>query len=198
MRIFVLAKAPLPGRVKTRLAATVGDRVAAGVHREVTEQVLRIAVGTGMPVTLACAPGSAHPFFHQMRRRYRVALCAQPAGCLGRRLQLLLRSGVRSDVTSAVVGADCAGLTGELLRSAAQALAAGNDAAVAPARDGGYVLLALRWAYPALFRGIPWGTSAVMAATRRRARSAGIQLAQLPVSWDLDDERDWREWRRVR
>ncbi len=196
MRIFVLAKAPVPGRVKTRLAATAGEHVAARVYRQVTEQVLRVAVDTGMPVTLACAPGPAHPFFHQLRRRHGVALCTQPAGGLGRRLQLLLHGGVRSDGTSAVVGADCAGLTGDLLRGAAQALAAGNDGAIAPAQDGGYVLLAVRRAYPALFRGVPWSTSAVLATTRRRARSAGIQLTQLPTSWDLDDERDWRRWRR--
>ncbi len=196
LQVVILAKAPVPGRVKTRLAAAVGERVAARAYRQVAEHVVRVAAETGMPTTLACDPGPAHPFFRQLRRRYGVELCAQPGGALGQRLQRLLRDGAQRYGMGAVVGADCAGLTSGLIEGAVQALEAGSEAVVAPAQDGGYVLLAARQAHPALFRGIPWSTAAVMAATRSRARSAGIRLIELPTSWDLDDEQDWRRWRR--
>ena len=67
------------------------------------------------------------------------------------------------------------------------ALAAGTDAAIGPASDGGYYLIGLRSARPQLFERIDWSTSRVFAQTCERAAEHGIALATLPEWYDVDD-----------
>ncbi|MDQ2907747.1 MAG: DUF2064 domain-containing protein, partial [Candidatus Eremiobacteraeota bacterium] len=61
------------------------------------------------------------------------------------------------------------------------------DVAIAPAEDGGYVLLALRGLHVALFDEIPWSTPVVYAATLEQARRAGLRVVELSSWWDVDD-----------
>ena len=67
-----------------------------------------------------------------------------------------------------VVGTDCPALTPEHLRAAARALVDGIDVVIIPVDDGGYGLIGMRRPQPALFEGMTWSTSSVMAETRRR------------------------------
>ncbi|HKI81038.1 MAG TPA: DUF2064 domain-containing protein, partial [Pseudodesulfovibrio sp.] len=69
-------------------------------------------------------------------------------------------------------------------------LADGSDAVMAPAQDGGYVLLGLRRAAHGLFTDIPWGTGRVAAVTRRRMRELRWHWRELPLQWDVDRPED--------
>lgn len=95
-----------------------------------------------------------------------------------------------------LIGSDCASVGTTELRTAFDHLAAGRDAVLGPAADGGYVLVGLRRPCPSLFRGIAWSTPTVLAATRRRLRQAGLDWAELPVGWDVDTPADLRRLRR--
>lgn len=86
-----------------------------------------------------------------------------------------------------VVGADAPHLEPARLTEAAAALAAGADVVLGPATDGGYYLIGLREACPALFRDIAWGSSAVLDATLARARASGLRVHLLPPTFDVDD-----------
>ena len=88
------------------------------------------------------------------------------------------------------IGSDCPALTSRELRSAAEALAT-HDAVVAPAEDGGYVLVGLARSVPGIFQGIAWGTSTVMDDTRRRLDSAGARWKLMPTLWDVDRPEDY-------
>ena len=94
-----------------------------------------------------------------------------------------------------LVGSDCPVLAPHHLRAAAAALAT-HDAVLAPAEDGGYVLVGLSRALPAVFEGIEWSTSDVMAATRERLRAAGARWHELPPLWDVDRPEDYARLQR--
>lgn len=94
-----------------------------------------------------------------------------------------------------LIGGDCASLGEAELRAALGLLAAGHEAVLGPAADGGYVLIGLNRPCPMLFRGIAWSTPTVLAATRRRLGQAGLDWAELPPGWDVDTPADLRRLR---
>src|SRR5471032_2057054 len=77
-RIMVFAKAPTPGRVKTRLVPALGERAAAELHRQLAERTLFTALAAALgPVELWCAPGTDDAFFAACARQYGISLRAQ-------------------------------------------------------------------------------------------------------------------------
>jgi glycosyltransferase A (GT-A) superfamily protein (DUF2064 family) len=89
-----------------------------------------------------------------------------------------------------LVGADCPALTPQHLREASAALAAGHDAVLAPAEDGGYVLIGLRRVHSSLFEGIRWGGPDVLEDTRARFGALGWDWRELDTLWDIDRPED--------
>lgn len=197
-RIVVFAKAPVPGRCKTRLAAGLGARRAAAVYRSLLARTVAEAVAAeAAPVELWCAPDARHPFFRALRRDYGVVLRRQPRGDLGRRMHGAFRAVLSGAPDAVMVGGDCPVLSGEYLRAALAALRNGADAVFGPAEDGGYALVGLREAHARLFRGVHWGGPRVMAQTRRRVAALGLRAVYLPTVWDVDMAADFRRARRL-
>ena len=194
--IAVFAKAPVPGAVKTRLAGVLGADAAASLHaglvRHALSTALRAAVG---PVSLWCAPDTAHPFFARCADEFGARLEPQLGNDLGERMLRAFEPAWRSAVRLLVIGSDCPALTAAGLEAAAQALRA-KDAVFVPAEDGGYVLVGLARPLPGVFEDIPWGTGAVMARTRERLRSAGASWTELPPLWDVDRPDDYARLQR--
>ncbi len=190
VRVAVFAKAPVAGRVKTRLAASVGDEAAAALHERLTLQAIATAFASGMgPVELGCAPGTDHPFFARCERELGVELHAQAGADLGARMENAFAHAFASRRGLVLIGADCPALTPGHLAEAALAVAAG-EAALSPAEDGGYVLVALARPVPRLFDGIGWGGDGVMAATRERLAASGMAWRELETLWDVDRPED--------
>lgn len=196
-RLLIFAKAPVPGRVKTRLAGRLGTRGAARVYQQLLARTLKAAQAARLcPVELWCAPDARHGFFSHCRRAYGVRLRRQGAGDLGRRMKRALDQALREGRQAVLVGGDCASVGAAELRAAFERLASGYDAVLGPARDGGYVLVGLSRPCPPMFRAIPWSAPTVMATTRRRLRQAGIAWFELPVGWDVDTPADLKRLRR--
>lgn len=193
--LAILAKAPIAGYAKTRLIPLLGAAGAARLQDWLIGRTVETARAAGFgQLTLWCAPDGAHPTFARCREHHGVALRSQPEGDLGARM---LRAAQQGDGASgragvAIVGTDCPALTAGDLIGACRAVDAGADAALIPAEDGGYVLIALARPRAELFSGIDWGSPQVLAQTRRQAQAAGILLAELPPSWDVDRPDDWR------
>jgi hypothetical protein len=184
--IAILAKAPIPGLVKTRLIAAIGAHAAAVLQERLTERAVAAALAANVgPVTLWCAPDSTHTSFLNLVARLRITLRPQPDGDLGARM---LTAASRGPVL--VMGTDCPALTDIHLRSAAGALRDGTDVVLIPAEDGGYVLIGTRSMQPALFADMRWGTETVLAETRARVIAHRLVLAERPPLWDVDTEID--------
>ena len=186
MKVIVFAKAPVAGRVKTRLAGALGDGGAAELHRRLVRRTLRTAIAACVgPVELCCAPDTRHGFFADCAAGFGVALTAQGDGDLGVRMARAFER----ETPALLVGSDCPAREPADLAAAAKALARA-DAVVTPADDGGYVLIGLRVPAAGLFEGVPWGRSDVLVRTRARAAALELVLAELPASWDVDRPAD--------
>jgi rSAM/selenodomain-associated transferase 1 len=195
-RILVFAKAPTPGKVKTRLIPRYGASGATALYRTLLRRTLADLQRARLsPVELWCAPNSRHSFFAACRRDYGVTLRVQRGADLGRRMDAGLTEALERGPYALVIGGDCIGLTPADIRQALAVLAEGRDAVIGPAEDGGYVLIGLRRPCPSLFRGIAWGGTGVLASTRRRLRQSGLRWAELPPRWDVDRPADVRRLR---
>jgi len=204
-RILIFAKAPEPGRVKTRLIRELGAEAAARLqHRLLEETVARVNAAGLCPVTLCCAPDENHPVFLELAAGFGLALRPQCGGDLGQRMARAATDALAEAEQVLLLGTDCPVMDANYLRQALTRLDAGDDAVIGPAEDGGYVLLGLRRCYPGLFTEMPWGSDEVLATTRQRLADVAARTTLLPPLWDLDRPEDWRRllqheprWREV-
>ena len=197
--LIVFAKAPQPGRVKTRLVPLLGERGAARLHARMIESTLRVAREARFArVELHCAPDARHALFGRLARRYSVTLRAQARGDLGARMFASCKRALRSADAVVLIGTDCPVLRAADLRAAERALVDGADAVLSPAEDGGYALIGLRRVSARLFSRIEWGGDSVLPETRRRLRALGWHWRELRVVWDVDRPEDYRRLARLR
>jgi hypothetical protein len=195
--VIVFARAPTPGRVKTRLVPLLGRRGAARLHEQMVEKAVRTAIAARCgDVELHCAPGTGHAFFRDLRRRFGTRLRVQGRGDLGERMRRAFRRALRRRACVMLIGSDCPALCPSDLRAALRALRGGADAVLSPAEDGGYALLGLRRACPELFEGVAWGSSGVLRQTRSRLARLGWRWQELRTLWDVDRPSDVARLRR--
>ncbi|MGO2133653.1 MAG: TIGR04282 family arsenosugar biosynthesis glycosyltransferase [Halomonas sp.] len=186
--LSVLAKAPIPGRVKTRLIPALGAKGASRIHERLLRYTLDIALATTAPqsIVLWTALDHEHPLFLELAEQHGIRLRAQPSGDLGGRMHHALQA---MKAPGLLIGSDCPALTPSLLKRCQSALTTA-DAVFLPAEDGGYTLVGVRRADRRLFTSIDWGTSQVMAQTRERADEIGWRLACPARLWDVDRPED--------
>lgn len=89
-----------------------------------------------------------------------------------------------------LIGTDCPALTIDYLEQALLALESGSDVVLGPAEDGGYVLIGMRRAIPAVFAGIPWGSDQVLTRTLEALAADGLSYSLLERLWDVDRPED--------
>ena len=184
--VALMARAPAPGKAKTRLIPRLGATGAARLHAAMTRHALQEIVGSGLPATLWCDPDADHPFFAECARDFGVALRSQPSGDLGERMLAIFEA---AEGPLLLMGSDCPTIDARFLFDCARSLKR-NAVVIAPTADGGYGLIGLRAPLGDLFRDMPWGTDAVMAITRERLLAGKIDLAETPVIWDVDTSDD--------
>ncbi|MGE0388352.1 MAG: TIGR04282 family arsenosugar biosynthesis glycosyltransferase [Gammaproteobacteria bacterium] len=187
--VALFARAPEHGRVKRRLAAEIGDAAALHAYRRLLAHALDVLAGCvdcdpalwfeGDAAAFETASGVRPP----VRRR-------QPVGDLGTRMHAALADMLGAHRAAILYGADAPGLGSNDVMRCARLLAAGDDAVLVPALDGGYVLIGLTAPRPALFTDMPWGTDQVADLTRARMRAAGMRWSELPCVRDVDCARD--------
>jgi uncharacterized protein len=193
----LLLKAPRPGFVKTRLAASLGAGRATALYRALVERQIR-AVPADWTLHVAYAPAEAGEemaaWLNSVAGRP-IGWSPQPPGDLGARLVAAVRAAFAGGAQRVVLlGGDCPTLTVTHLREAGHALAT-HDVTIAPARDGGYVLLGLAREAPGLFAGISWSTATVLEETVARAQALGLTVRLLPEHEDLDDQESYHRLR---
>ena len=186
-RIIVFCKAPEPGKVKTRLAKTIGEAAAATIHEYLALHCLESLTKAHVaPVELWCAPDIEHEFFQYCQATFGVVLKSQKGDCLGQRMENAFSNVLSQCQYSIVVGTDCPVIDADYLVSAFTELQH-YDSVIGPAEDGGYVLLGLRKPQPQIFVDVPWGTSKVFEKTMRRFNGGVKKMAKL---WDVDHPED--------
>ena len=192
--ILLFVKYPEPGKVKTRLAATLGAERAAAIYRQLVAAVLAGLPGGDDLIVVFDPPekrAEVAEWLQSLLAERRVLFTAQAAGDLGARLEWAFAEAFAQGWEKvAVIGSDCIGLSPATFSATWQALET-HDAVLGPSVDGGYYLLALEQPCAALFHGIAWSTGAVRAQTLARARAAGRSVHELAALPDIDTEADW-------
>jgi len=193
IHLAILLKAPLPGLVKTRLAAGIGPELSLGAYKAMVACVLTAAAASGLPATVHFTPAEGEAAIRELcgpGYDYQI----QVEGDLGARMAGAMEwSFTRGAGAVVLVGGDVPLVTGEVLRQAARVLEHGQ-AVLGPATDGGYYLLGLtRRAFGAhVFRDMPWSTAALARRTREALEAADTPPTLLPVLPDCDTVADLR------
>ena len=190
--LAIAAKQPESGRVKTRIAAEIGDDQAAELCRCALHDTLALAsavVHVTRAVSYAPATAEARRYFETEAPAFE--LLPQHGADLGQRMQDLFSRLMQRFSPVVLIGSDSPDLPAAFIEGAF-ALLTQADAVLGPANDGGYYLIGLNAVQPALFERIDWSTDAVAEQTRVRARETGLRLAELPRWHDLDTVADLR------
>ena len=184
-RIIIFAKAPVPGKVKTRLIPALGKEGAAELARAMllhTIEEARLA-GVGRP-EICADPDPSHPDWQGLLPAS-IRTSAQGDGDLGDRLARSAERALREDASLLLIGTDCPALDRYHLCRAASDLR-DYDAVIHPAADGGYVALGLRKYDPSLFSGIEWSSSSVAEKTIQRIKELRWKLRISETLHDVD------------
>jgi rSAM/selenodomain-associated transferase 1 len=194
--LMIFCKTPIPGQVKTRLIPELTAEQAAELHIELSTKTLQWAVQSNLcPVQLWCAPTTEHVFFSESKAAYLIVLKQQQGADLGERMHYAFCSALAKYSHALLIGCDCPSLTGQDLEEALTALNQENDVVLAPAEDGGYVLIGLNRPQPELFDNMPWGTKRVLDQTRSRIERCKLRHHELSKQWDLDTPENLTRYR---
>ncbi|MEO8141224.1 MAG: TIGR04282 family arsenosugar biosynthesis glycosyltransferase [Sphingomicrobium sp.] len=188
-RIVIFAKAPVPGRVKTRLIPLLGEEGASRLAGRMLADTVAHAKSARLSTPELCAlPDPDDPSWNA-HRPAGVWLSGQGPGDLGQRMATAAKRVIGGGDRILLIGTDCPDLDGQRLRSAAAQLET-HDAVIYPARDGGYVLLGLARTDPSIFAGIVWSTATVASETIARIKALGWKLFVGDKLSDVDEPAD--------
>ena len=189
--VLVFARAPVPGRIKTRLAPEVsGDRIT-DLYKCFVADILSMLLDAGHPVWICHDPPEAGPV---MRAWLGDHLAYQPqiGKDLGEKMANAFATVFAAGIKKAVlIGTDAPDLPSGYISRAFSALSE-HDAVIGPAIDGGYYLIGFRADSfrTAIFENIPWSTPGVYAATIDRLSSSRSRVYLLPQWRDIDHYSD--------
>lgn len=175
--LVVMAKEPLPGRVKTRLCPPLEPEQAATLARAALADTLGAVAWTPAPRRVLALDGAPGPWLPDG-----FEVIAQRGEGLAERL-----ANATSDVGEPLVflGMDTPQVTRALLCDALDRLAKA-DAILGPTTDGGYWTIGLRDPDPDVFRGVPMSSDATAAAQRSRLNELGLRTDDLDPLLDVD------------
>lgn len=182
---MVLAKAPRPGRSKTRLCPPCTPRDAAALARAALADTLDAVLATPAARRVLVLDGPVGDWLAPG-----IEVVAQRGAGLDERLAHAF-----ADIggPALLVGMDTPQVTrGDLACGLERLAAPGVDAVLGPATDGGYWAIGLRAAQPRAFLGVPMSTAWTGRAQRERLRQLGLRVALLPALRDVDRIADAR------
>jgi rSAM/selenodomain-associated transferase 1 len=190
--LVIMAKSPLLGCVKRRLAREIGDAAATRFYRScLSHSVLRLASDPRWRTVIAISPDRdiAERFWPAGAR---VVLLPQGGGDLGRRMQRIF-AGLPPG-PAIIIGSDIPSLRASNVAEAFRRLG-GADAVLGPALDGGYWLIGLKRTrgLPSPFAGVRWSGPHALADTL--ANLKGRRIAFAATLSDVDTEKDFRRER---
>jgi len=185
----VFAKFWDPGKVKTRLAKSIGGAIAARLHYSFLRTVLLRFADQADRRVLVYSPADRREDFAVLAGDS-WQLEPQGEGELGHRMEsFFARQHTSSERRTVVLGSDSPNLPRERVRQAFDRLA-DHSVVLGPSDDGGYYLLGLRGGVPPIFDDIAWGTSQVWSQTLTRLEAAGTSVSTLPPWYDVDEPHD--------
>ena len=191
--LLFFVKYPEPGKVKTRLARSVGDKRAAQMYQSLVETNLRVLTPLHrrtMDCWIMFDPADKEVEIKKWlsdQYFYR----AQEGKDLTERLTDAFKKSFEAGYSSVIaLGSDTLKLRADIIEKAFKELE-NFDAVIGPAKDGGYYLIGLKKLIPEIFQGIPWSTSTVLTETLNRMRRLKLKYSLLQELEDLDEIKEY-------
>ena len=190
--LVIFARAPLPGKTKTRLIPLLGEEAAAELYGCFLLDTVAGASQVEADIVVAVSECEHLESVGAMVQGVcpRAHMTVQSGADLGERILNAFREILdRGHPSVAIVGSDAASLPADRMNQAFGLLQE-CDVVLGPCYDGGYYLIALRVARPELLRDICWGSSTVFRDTVTRAAEIGASVALLDPWYDVDTPED--------
>jgi len=184
---IVFLRLPEKGKVKTRLAATVGQAEALKIYTQLTALTLDLVSRLDIPVYLfyeGGLPVDRNPGFHYY---------VQAEGNLGSKMESAIDLILRKHKMAIIIGSDCPDLSLQDIDESMHQLEK-NDFVIGPAADGGIYLFGCKEILPGIFENIPWSTAEVKEAIVHAIEKQGKSHYHLRTLHDIDLEEDWARY----
>ncbi len=194
--LVIVAKEPVPGKVKTRLFPKFSPAVAADLYRcFLHDRIQEVSTLDGVDRAIAYTPENARETFTTLALDG-FELFAQQGKHLGERLNnIFLEKLFQGYKAVSIVDSDSPDLPKSLIKESFELLLSKQaDIVFGPCYDGGYYLVGMRKPNPELFRNIPWSTENVLSISLEKARKIGISIKLLSRWNDLDTFEDLLEF----
>lgn len=188
--LIIFVKNQVKGKVKTRLAKTVGNEQALRIYKKLTLYTYSVAdaVDANRQVWYSDSI-TKDDVWDENKSVFEKKL--QEGSGLGERMHIAFSNAFDDGYRKvAIIGSDCAELTSGLISESYQKLEE-NDLVIGPSEDGGYYLLGMNKLYSDLFKGISWSTPQVLPQTLEIAKRLDLSVHLLPELNDIDNEEDW-------
>ncbi len=189
--LIIFVRNPVLGKVKTRLAATLGNENALEIYKQLLQHTHDITQSL---------PYQKFIFFadyineNDLWENDSYVKQLQHGDDLGSRManafSQLFDDGYQQ---ICIIGSDCIELTGYILRAAFEQLQH-HDAVIGPSLDGGYYLLGMSQPILGIFENKNWSTNEVLPATLKSIHNKNLSLFLLPQLSDIDTAEDWQQY----
>lgn len=184
--LYLFAKAPVAGKVKTRMQPYLSEVQSAQVATALLEYAVNLVdhYWLGQPI-LNVSPDITHPAFNIIKNNKRWLSSVQPSLDLGERMRFALQAGIDSSGSAAVLGTDIPAVNQAILEQAYHYMCAGKNV-LGACEDGGFYFLGVDRMEKALFKDIKWGGEQVCSTLLENAHRCNIQFERLPTLFDCD------------
>lgn len=193
--LIIFVKNAELGKVKTRLAKSVGDQRALDIYDELLRHTRDVTFS--IPARLYVYFSSFIPYSDPLWPSDHYVLKQQNGNDLGERMFNAFRDVFEENFDHvAIIGSDCAELTDAIIVRAFDELEA-SDVVIGPATDGGYYLLGMNELHPELFKNKNWSSDTVFEDTIRDMIDQNLIWQELPMLSDIDTEDDLHRMERL-
>lgn len=186
--LIIFVKNPVKGKVKTRLAKTMGEDAALEAYLQMLAHVRVTAaqVHVHRAVYYSHAVDETDEWLRPLFSKH-----VQAPGDLGDKMRLAISEMIALGYQEVVlIGSDLLDLQAQHLEQAFRALRY-HDFVVGPSQDGGYYLIGMKAVEPMLFSNKVWSTDGVLSSTLADIQTLGKTVFLLPTLRDIDEEDDW-------
>ncbi len=183
--LVIMAKAPRPGMVKTRLTSSLPVEAVTEFYRCLLDDTLTLARSlSDVEIAIMCPEPDVDELTSEVGRGVRVVAQAGEGLAAGL-ISVFAKFAAEGRPRVIAFNSDSPHLPASVLESAFEALLA-SDVVVGPTHDGGYYLVGATATHPALFEGDRMGTTSALDALLARARSLQLSVAFTQPFYDID------------
>lgn len=185
--LIIFYRNPELGKVKTRLAKTLGDEKALAIYLKLSSHTRAITENLAIDKVIYY---SNFVDTEDVWPNTTFQKKLQNGNDLGEKMNNAFAEGFQSGYERiCIIGTDCFELSRDVIKQAFDQLHT-NDAVIGPAKDGGYYLLGMKKPIPVLFKNKAWSSDTVATDTIQNFKDLSISYTQLEVLTDVDEEKD--------